>query len=48
MPSPVNPLDFLTDRGFVEQVTDSDALRAQFDKGPVTFYIGFDPTARSL
>jgi tyrosyl-tRNA synthetase len=41
-------LDTLVARGFVQQSTGLDALRAHLDAGPVTFYVGFDPTARSL
>lgn len=41
-------LDELAWRGLVAQTTDLDALREQFDAGPVTFYAGFDPTAPSL
>ena len=37
----------LTWRGLVHQVTD-DGLLARLDQGPVTAYIGFDPTADSL
>lgn len=43
-----NILDTLMARGFVQQTTDEDALRAAFAEGPVTFYIGFDPTADCL
>jgi tyrosyl-tRNA synthetase len=43
-----NPIDLLRERGFVQDVTDEDGLRAAFDAGPVTFYVGFDPTAPSL
>lgn len=42
-----NALDVLTERGFVEQVTDRDALRQRLGQ-PITCYIGFDPTADSL
>lgn len=35
-------------RGFVQQVTHRDEVAAQLAAGPVTFYIGFDPTADSL
>jgi tyrosyl-tRNA synthetase len=38
----------LTWRGLVALSTDEDALRAAFADGPVTFYVGFDPTAQSL
>jgi tyrosyl-tRNA synthetase len=39
--------DLFEERGFVEQMTDREALRRQLEK-PTTCYIGFDPTARSL
>lgn len=41
-------LDELAWRGLVAQTTDTEALRAALDSGPVTFYAGFDPTAPSL
>lgn len=41
-------LDILAARGFLKQSTDIDALRAHMDAGPVTFYVGFDPTGDSL
>jgi tyrosyl-tRNA synthetase len=40
--------DELDQRGLVTQSTDPDALRAELSKGPMTFYVGFDPTAPSL
>ncbi|MEX1165231.1 MAG: tyrosine--tRNA ligase [Nitriliruptor sp.] len=43
-----HPIEVLRARGFVQDVTDEDALRRRFDEGPVTFYVGFDPTAPSL
>src|SRR5713101_7426571 len=43
-----NVLDELRARGFVAQVSDEAALRRAFDKGRVTMYQGFDPTATSL
>jgi tyrosyl-tRNA synthetase len=43
-----NPLDTLTDRGFVQDVTDAEELRDLLDEGPVTFYYGVDPSASSL
>ena len=43
-----NFYDVLQRRGFVKQCTDEAAVRALFAAGPVTAYIGFDPTARSL
>ncbi len=42
-----NILDELEQRGLVAQSTDPDALRVAFEE-PVTFYVGFDPTAPSL
>jgi tyrosyl-tRNA synthetase len=42
------PLDLLRARGFVQDVTDEEALRAALAAGPVTYYVGFDPTAPSL
>lgn len=41
-------LDELTWRGFVAQSTDIDALAAHLDAGPISSYVGFDPTAASL
>ena len=38
----------LKERGFVEQVTDEALIKELFLAGPVTCYIGFDPTATSL
>ncbi len=38
----------LKERGFVEQITDEALIAELFAKGPVTCYIGFDPTATSL
>ena len=43
-----NAFDVLKERGFIKQCTDEDAVRELFDKGPVTAYIGYDPTATSL
>jgi tyrosyl-tRNA synthetase len=43
-----NVLDTLRARGFVAQVSDEDALRRALDRGPITLYQGFDPTATSL
>jgi tyrosyl-tRNA synthetase len=42
-----NVLDILAGRGFIEQVTDEEAVR-QCLLRPATCYIGFDPTATSL
>ncbi|MEN6638926.1 MAG: tyrosine--tRNA ligase, partial [Smithella sp.] len=40
--------DILKERGFIEQVTDEGLIKKLFAEGPVTCYIGFDPTATSL
>lgn len=44
----INPVDYLRRRGFVYGITDEEGLRTAFDAGPVTSYIGFDPTGTSL
>ncbi|MDR2739379.1 MAG: tyrosine--tRNA ligase [Treponema sp.] len=41
-------LENLKIRGLFQQCTDPDALSALMDKGPVTFYVGCDPTGPSL
>ncbi len=41
-------LENLKNRGFFQQCTDVEALSDLMDKGPVTFYVGTDPTAGSL
>ena len=41
-------LDDLEWRGLVADSTDREALEAHLAQGPVTFYVGFDPTAKSL
>ena len=41
-------LDELRWRGLVAQSTDLDALDAEAQRGPLTVYAGFDPTAPSL
>lgn len=38
----------LMDRGFVNNCTDFEGLSDLMDKGPVTFYVGVDPTGPSL
>ena len=43
-----NVYDVLTERGYIEQATHADEIRALLGKEKVTFYIGFDPTADSL
>ncbi|MFO7568654.1 MAG: tyrosine--tRNA ligase [Smithellaceae bacterium] len=40
--------EILKERGFIEQFTDDSLITDLFSKGPVTCYIGFDPTATSL
>jgi len=42
-----NALDVLVERGFVEQVSDTEGLRQALQE-PVTCYVGFDPSADSL
>lgn len=36
------------ERGLIAESTDLEAIKNDFAAGPVTFYIGFDPTAQSL
>lgn len=43
-----NVMDILKERGFIEKTTHEKELNEFFEKGPVTCYIGFDPTASSL
>lgn len=43
-----NFVKVLQERGFIEQMTDEDALVKLFDEEKVTAYVGFDPTASSL
>ena len=43
-----NVFDVLKERGFIQQATHEDEIKELLGKGPVTFYIGFDPTADSL
>jgi tyrosyl-tRNA synthetase len=43
-----NVFDVLRARGFVQQVTHPDILRQRLGSERLTFYIGYDPTARSL
>ena len=35
-------------RGLIAQTTDRDALTRDLESGPISFYVGFDPTAASL
>jgi tyrosyl-tRNA synthetase len=41
-------LNVLSERGFIHQLTDADALDARAAKGRITAYTGFDATADSL
>ncbi len=41
-------LENLKNRGFFQQCTNEESLSKLMDKGPVTFYVGTDPTAGSL
>ncbi|MDY4031593.1 MAG: tyrosine--tRNA ligase [Pyramidobacter sp.] len=43
-----NALEVLRARGFIDWTTDDAGVRELFDKGMVTAYVGFDPTADSL
>jgi len=40
--------ELLLERGFIQQCSNESGLREAFQEGPVTFYIGFDPTGTSL
>jgi len=45
----MNPaLETIKERGFLQQCTDLEGLSKLMDSGPVTFYIGCDPTGPSL
>ena len=41
-------LKLLQDRGFIKQCTDFEALSALMDSEAVTFYVGVDPTGKSI
>jgi tyrosyl-tRNA synthetase len=41
-------IENLKDRGFFQQCTDAEGLSNLMNEGPVTFYIGCDPTGSSL
>ncbi len=43
-----NAFDVLMERGFIEQTTHEEEIKALLAKEKVVFYIGFDPTADSL
>ncbi len=42
-----NLFDVLTERGFIEQVSDAEGIRAAVEQ-PITCYVGFDPSASSF
>ena len=42
-----NVFDVLTERGFIEQASNAEAIRAVV-KRPITCYVGFDPSADSF
>ena len=44
---PANAFDILDERGLISAVSDAGALRRALER-PVTFYVGFDPSAASL
>jgi tyrosyl-tRNA synthetase len=41
-------IDYLRSRGYVQDISDERGLAEAFASGPVTAYVGFDPTAASL
>lgn len=43
-----NVFDELQARGFIQQVTHPEVLRERLGSAPLTFYVGYDPTATSL
>ena len=44
----MDPIDTLKARGFIKSHTDLEAACAALAAGPVSFYVGFDPTGDSL
>ena len=40
--------DLLQERGFLKQLSHEEEIKELLEKGKITFYIGFDPTADSL
>lgn len=44
----MNVFDILEERGYIEQMTHPEEIKALFAKESVPFYIGIDPTADSL
>ena len=43
-----NAFEILEDRGFIKDATHLDELKKLLKSGPITFYLGIDPTADSL
>ena len=43
-----NVIDILEERGFIDNKTHEQELRDCIEEGPITCYVGFDPTADSL
>jgi tyrosyl-tRNA synthetase len=43
-----NVFDTLKTRGFIQQVTHPEDINTRLQRGSITFYIGFDPTASSF
>lgn len=41
-------LQILEERGFIQQCSNLEGLSARMDEGPVSFYVGIDPTGASL
>lgn len=41
-------IEILRERGFIHQESNPEALKSLMEKGPITAYSGFDPTAESL
>jgi tyrosyl-tRNA synthetase len=48
MSSTAEVIATLRERGFVQQISDEAGLVAQLERGPITYYAGFDPTKPSL
>lgn len=44
----MDALKTLSERGFVQQVTHEDELSSRLSEGPLTYYVGIDPTADSM
>jgi tyrosyl-tRNA synthetase len=48
MAQSTDALTSLRDRGFIQQISDAEALASRLRGGSLVFYVGFDPTAASL